>query len=197
MSRSASLRAPCWPAVSRRKARPSSAPEPHICRVLTLLVAGHETTAKALTWSLYLLARAPAWQQRMRDEVRHVAGDAPIDAGHLEQLDVTERVLKEAMRLYPPAPVMARRPLRDIELGGHHIPADSQVVIPLFCVHRHRALWDDPDRFDPDRFTAARVATLPRTQYMPFGAGARTSAPRLRAIRKRRAHVHRHGVCHD
>ncbi|MGI9421927.1 MAG: cytochrome P450 [Hyphomicrobiaceae bacterium] len=145
-----------------------------IDNLLTLLVAGHETTAKALTWALYLLARAPQWQARLREEVRQVAGDAPIDAVHLEQLVAVDRVLKETMRLYPPAPVIARRPVRDTELAGLPIPADSQVVIPMYCVHRHRALWDDPDRFEPDRFSTNRAAGMPRTQYMPFGAGART-----------------------
>ncbi len=147
-----------------------------IDNLLTLLAAGHETTAKALTWTLYLLARSPAWQERIREEVRAVAGvgDGEITSDHLEQLDVTERVLKESMRLYPPAPVIARRPLQDLELAGQQIRADSQIVIPIFCIHRHRKLWQDPDRFDPDRFLGERVAGMPRTQYMPFGAGART-----------------------
>lgn len=145
-----------------------------IDNLLTLLAAGHETTAKALTWTLYLLARAPEWQARVRREVVEVAGAASLTAEHVERLELTERVLKEAMRLYPPAPVIARAPLSDIELGGHLIPAQAQVVIPIYCIHRHRQLWADPDRFDPDRFVADKVAQMPRTQYMPFGAGART-----------------------
>lgn len=142
--------------------------------LLTLLMAGHETTAKALTWSLYLLARAPEWQARVREEVRQVAGDGLISKENIQSLEVTERVLKESMRLYPPAPVMARQPVREFDLEGTIIPAGSQVVIPIFCVHRHRQLWDDPDRFDPDRFLPERAADIPRAQYMPFGVGART-----------------------
>jgi cytochrome P450 len=144
-----------------------------VSNLLTLLEAGHETTAKALTWTLYLLARAPGWQQRVHDEVRAVAGDRPIDATMIEQLVITQRVLKEAMRLYPPAPVMARRPTQDLDIGGHTVPADSQIVIPIFAIHRHRKLWTDPDRFDPDRFLPTAEAGRPRTQYMPFGGGPR------------------------
>ncbi len=144
-----------------------------IDNLLTLLAAGHETTAKALTWTLYLLARAPHWQDRVRQEVMDMAGDGPITAEHVDRLPVTERVLKEAMRLYPPAPVIARKPVRDIQMAGHHIPSHSQIVIPIFCVHRHRALWRDPDRFDPDRFLEKYTKSMPRTQYMPFGAGGR------------------------
>ncbi len=142
--------------------------------LLTMLFAGHETTAKALAWTLYLLARAPAWQDQVRAEVRDVIGDDEISVDHVDRLAVCERVLKEAMRLYPPVPVIARRPVRDVNIGGYDIPADAQVVIPMFCLHRHRELWRDPDRFDPDRFLPDASADLPRTQYMPFGGGART-----------------------
>ena len=145
-----------------------------IDNLLTLLMAGHETTAKALTWSLYLLARAPHWQNQIRDEVMQVVGNSSISYEQISQLPITERVLKEAMRLYPPAPVMARTPVREFDLEGYDIPAGSQVVIPLFCVHRHRKLWDDPDLFDPDRFLPERAADIPRAQYMPFGVGPRT-----------------------
>ena len=142
--------------------------------LLTMLFAGHETTAKGLAWTLYLLARAPEWQERVRAEIAEVVGDAEITADHVDRLDVCERVLKESMRLYPPVPVIARRPVRDVDLDGTDIPADAQVVIPVFCLHRHRALWNDPDLFDPDRFLPERSANLPRTQYMPFGGGGRT-----------------------
>ncbi len=145
-----------------------------IDNLLTLLMAGHETTAKALTWTLYLLARAPEWQDRVRQEVHDVVGDREISADQISELTLTERVLKEAMRLYPPAPVMARHPLRDFDLDDHTIAAGSQVVIPMFCVHRHRALWSDPDRFDPERFLPENVQDMPRAQFMPFGVGART-----------------------
>jgi cytochrome P450 len=144
-----------------------------ISNLLTLLEAGHETTANALTWTLYLLARAPAWQQRVLEEIREVAGDNPIDASHIPQLAITQRVLKETMRLYPPAPVIAREPVQTLSIGGVSIPAGSQIIIPIFAIHRHRKLWTDPDRFDPDRFLPRAEAGRPRTQYMPFGGGPR------------------------
>lgn len=144
-----------------------------IDNLLTLLEAGHETTARALTWSLYLIARAQTWQQRIRDEVSSVAGTGRIGPEHIDALHVTERVVKEAMRLYPPAPVVGRRPTRDIEIEGHKLPADTEIVIPMYAIHRHKALWDDPARFDPDRFLPEHEEKLWRTQYMPFGGGPR------------------------
>ncbi len=142
--------------------------------LLTFIAAGHETTAKALTWTLYLLARAPGWQSRVREEVDAVCGAGPIEARHIERLELTRRVLQEGMRLYPPAPVMTRTTVREVELGGCRLPAGALVVIPIFAVHRHRKLWHDPDRFDPDRFQPAREAEHFRTQFMPFGFGPRT-----------------------
>ncbi|MEO1207367.1 MAG: cytochrome P450 [Pseudomonadota bacterium] len=144
-----------------------------INNLLTLLEAGHETTAKALTWTLYLLARSPDWQHRVRDEIRTVTSGNPIAPSHIDQLVVTTRVLKEAMRLYPPAPVIARAVENPITLGVHRFDRGTQLIMPLFCIHRHRKYWADPDRFDPDRFLPENEMGRPRTQYMPFGAGPR------------------------
>jgi cytochrome P450 len=144
-----------------------------VSNLLTLLEAGHETTARALAWTLYLLARAPEWQDRVRAEVTAVVGHGPIEAQHIARLAVTERVIKESMRLYPPAPVLVRTPVADTTLGDVAIPARAQVVIPIYAIHRHRKLWSDPDRFDPDRFLPEAEKTMPRMQYMPFGAGPR------------------------
>ena len=142
--------------------------------LLTFLLAGHESTAKALTWSLYLLARAPAWQERVRAEIRDVAGDAPITAELLDRLPVTTRVLKESLRLYPPAPMMTRMTGRAVELGGYAIGPGTLIILPVFAIHRHRKLWRDPDRYDPDRFLPENEAKYLRTQFMPFGFGPRT-----------------------
>ena len=144
-----------------------------INNLLTLLEAGHETTSRALSWTLYLLARAPEWQEQVRDEVRAVAGEGRIGPEHLGALRITQQVLKESMRLYAPVPVMSRLSSEAIELGGFSVPAGGMIIIPIFCIHRHRQLWDDPDRFDPTRFTPEREATHARTQFMPFGAGPR------------------------
>ena len=141
--------------------------------LLTFLLAGHETTARALSWSLYLVARSPRWEKRILEEVREVAGNAPILPEHIERLAATTKVLKEAMRLYPPISSLTRVVARDLELGGKQLAAGSLVILPMFVIHRHRRLWEDPDRFDPDRFTPEREATQLRYQYMPFGAGPR------------------------
>jgi cytochrome P450 len=144
-----------------------------IDNLLTFLAAGHETTAKALTWTLYLLARAPEWQERIRREVAEVVGTAPINHGHLDALAVTRQVLKESMRLYPPAPVMNRVAATDMVLGGRKIVKGTLIVIPIYAIHRHRRLWTEPDMFDPTRFAADREKAYARAQYMPFGFGPR------------------------
>jgi cytochrome P450 len=149
-----------------------------VSNLLTLLEAGHETTAKALTWALYLLARSPHWQARVHEEVMAVAPEGPLTPPQIARLAVTLRVVKEAMRLYPPAPVIARLATEPMGFTGadgvkHELPKGTQMIIPVFAIHRHRKLWDDPDRFDPDRFLPAAEAGRPRTQYMPFGGGPR------------------------
>lgn len=145
-----------------------------IDNLVTFLAAGHETTAKALTWTLYLIARVPEWQHRIRREVRATVGDAAVGAEHIDRLVLTRAVLEEAMRLYPPAPVMTRQAAGSVSLGGETIPEGALIVIPVFAVHRHKKLWEDPDRFDPARFSPERKSVYPRTQFMPFGFGART-----------------------
>ncbi len=142
--------------------------------LLTFLAAGHETTAKVLTWALYLLARAPEWQELVRNEAIAVAGARAITGADIEKLAVTQRIIKETMRLYPPAPVLTRVATEDITLGGFEIAKDTLIVIPVYATHRHRALWEDPDRFDPDRFLPEHEAGRPRAQFMPFGYGPRT-----------------------
>ena len=110
----------------------------------------------------------------MRAEVVEVAGRHSIDATDIVRLELTQRVLKEAMRLYPPAPVLTRLAREKVVLGEHEVPAGTLVVIPIYALHRHRRLWVDPDRFDPDRFLPDAEAEMPRAQYMPFGFGPRT-----------------------
>ena len=144
-----------------------------IDNLLTFLLAGHETTATMLTWTLYLLARAPEWQERLAAEAQSVASDGDITADHLAQLGLTRQVLNEAARLYPPVPVLSRLATRDVELAGCRIPAGAICVIPIYAIHRHALLWDDPDVFDPPRFSDDQHAERARCTYMPFGAGPR------------------------
>jgi cytochrome P450 len=141
--------------------------------ILTFLLAGHETSAVALTWTLSLLAQSPWWQDRLREEARGVIADGPLEAAHVDRLVLSEQVLKEAMRLFPPATILARIAAKDCELGGRHVPAGTHVAVPIYAIHRHARLWDNPDAFDPTRFTPEREASRSRFAYLPFGAGPR------------------------
>jgi cytochrome P450 len=142
--------------------------------VVTFLIAGHETTSQALTWTLYLLALFPKWQEAVRQEVRDVAGDGVIGREELAKLPLLDAVFQEAMRLYPPAPVLMRRTVAPVTLGGMALGAGATITIPVYIVHRHKRLWRDPLKFDPSRFVAEEKATRHRCAYMPFGAGPRT-----------------------
>lgn len=150
----------------------AAARELAIDNAVAFYVAGHETTANALTWTIYLLAAQPALQEELRAEAR-----AALATGAPDDLDVRlpklRATLEEAMRLYPPAPRLDREALADDELGGHRVARGDLVSIWPFVVHRHAALWDRPDAFDPTRFAPARKAALHRYQYLPFGAGPR------------------------
>lgn len=141
--------------------------------MVTYLLAGHETTAKALAWALYVLALLPEWQERSRDEVQHVTGGEDISLERLKDLTLLDAVFQEAMRLYPPAPTLMRIAKRDIKLGTHDIKQGATIIIPIYVVHRHRKLWRDPLRFDPSRFAPEVKSGRHRCAYMPFSAGPR------------------------
>ncbi|WP_293456563.1 cytochrome P450 [Phenylobacterium sp.] len=141
--------------------------------LLTFIGAGHETTALALTWSLYLLGLDPEAAARVRAEVAAVAGDATITQEHVERLAFTRQVVQEAMRLYPSLPLMSRICAEDVEVGGLEVKKGTFVFIPVYAIHRHRRLWRDPDAFDPDRFGPAESAGRHRFAYLPFGGGPR------------------------
>jgi cytochrome P450 len=142
--------------------------------VVTFLIAGHETTSQALTWSLYLLALFPEWQEKLRDEMAGVAGDRRIGREDIGRLSLLDAVFQEAMRLYPPAPLIMRRTVKPVTLGSVSLDAGANVSVPVYVVHRHRKLWRNPLSFDPSRFTAEAKAKRHRCAYMPFGAGPRT-----------------------
>lgn len=141
--------------------------------MVTLLLAGHETTASTLGWTLYLVDRHPEVLARLRAEAVEVLGDRPPVYEDLHRLKYTAMVLNEVMRLYPPVWILPRQAQTDDEVGGYHVPAGSDVLVCPYTLHRHPAFWDDPDRFDPDRFDPARSASRPRYAFIPFGAGPR------------------------
>src|SRR6185503_9220852 len=141
--------------------------------VMTMLLAGHETTSLALSWTYYLLSRHPEAERSVTDEVDRVIGDRRPEFGHVDQLSCTRRVIEESLRLYPPAWGFSRLALGDDQIGGYRVPKGSIVVVIPFVVHRRPKLWPDPERFDPDRFAPERESARPRFAYIPFGGGPR------------------------
>ncbi|MEI5006552.1 cytochrome P450 [Streptomyces sp. PmtA] len=142
-------------------------------QVLVFLLAGHETTATSLAFALHLLARHPEEQSRARAEAVRILGGRTPEAYDLDALPYLTQVLKEAMRLYPAAPVVGRRAVADAVVGGHTIPAGADVVVAPWVTHRHPRYWEDPDRFDPERFAPGAEKDRPRYAWFPFGGGPR------------------------
>jgi cytochrome P450 len=140
---------------------------------MTMLTAGSDTTSSAMSWVCYLLGRYPEVQERVRAEVDAVVGDRPIVGDDLADLAYTRRVIHEALRLYPPVWGLARKSVEDVEIGGHLIPANTQMLYSMYVIHHDPEVYPDPDRFDPDRWEGERGRRIPRTAFVPFGAGVR------------------------
>jgi cytochrome P450 len=141
--------------------------------LLTFITAGHETTALGLAWTFDLLSRHPQIEQRLLAEVEQVTGGGPLLPEHIGQLAYTKQVFQEGMRLYPPVPIVARIVARPFMLANRQVPPGAMVYVPIYALHRHTALWERPDRFDPDRFAPEQTKARHRYAYMPFGAGPR------------------------
>ena len=148
--------------------------------IVAFLMAGYDTTAFALTWTLFLIAQSPQWEAKMLAEIGRVAGSDAVTAAHVKDLVVVQQVLNESLRLYPTAPMIVRDILRDIEIDDVPVPAGTVGIIPIYAIHRHSLYWDDPDRFDPGRFAPDRPN--PRAT-----SSCRSSGP---------AYLHRRGVRH-
>lgn len=144
-----------------------------IDEVLTLIVAGHETTASALNWTWYLISQHPQVEARLHAEI-DAAAEAPAPGlSQMEALHYTQQVINEALRLYPPAWLLSRRTIEADELGGYAVPPGTNVLLPLYLLHRHPGFWTDPEAFRPERFAPDQEGTRPRFAYMPFAAGPR------------------------
>jgi len=141
--------------------------------VMTMLLAGHETTSLALSWTYFLLSRHPDVERGIADEVDRVIGGGRPSFAHVDRLVSTRRAIEESLRLYPPAWGFSRQAVGDDEIGGYRVPKGSLVFLIPFVIHRRPALWPDPERFDPGRFTPEQDAARPKFAYMPFGGGPR------------------------
>lgn len=141
--------------------------------VLTILMAGHETTSNALTWTFYRLSQHPEVARKLRQELRSVLGDRRITLADLRNLPYLDAVLKESMRIHPPVWIMDRWAEADDTLGGFHVAKGTTVLTSPYVTHRHPALWQNPEAFDPERWFTPEVKALPKLAYFPFSAGQR------------------------
>ena len=139
--------------------------------LLTFIVAGHETTALTLSWALYLCAFDQDVQEAARAEVQAVLADRAATAADLPALQLTRRIVDEALRLYPPAAFLSRTAQAPDELCGREVRVGDTVILPIYALHRHRKLWSDAEAFDPSRFVDSKA--IPRFHYLPFGDGPR------------------------
>jgi cytochrome P450 len=140
---------------------------------LTLLLAGHETTSTALTWTWYLLSQHPEVEQKLYTELKKVLGERPPTAEDLPRLPYTERVVKESLRLYPPASAILRLAVEESEIGGYTIPKNSSIGMSAWVTHHDPRFFPDPEKCDPDRWTDEFQRSLPRFAFFPFGGGPR------------------------
>ncbi len=141
--------------------------------VLTFIAAGHETTANALVWTLYLLAEHPYIREKLLDEVRTVLAGRKPSLDNLAQLPYTDWVLSESMRLYPPAWMQARFVAKDFELDGVHLPVGTLIMLSQWVIHRLPDIWEQPEVFRPERWSPENAGKIPPGAYFPFGGGPR------------------------
>jgi cytochrome P450 len=142
-------------------------------QVVTIFMAGHETTSQALSWTWYLLTQHPAAEAKLHGELAEVIGGRTPRYEDVANLRYARMVIEESMRLYPPAHTFGRQPVAPDEVLGHRIPAGAEVLVMPWLLHRKPSLWENPDRFEPERFSPERTAARPRFAYLPFGGGPR------------------------
>ncbi len=155
-----------------RKSGKTMADKQLLDEVMTLIVAGHETTASALNWMWYLLSQHPDVEQRLHKELDTLSA-APTAMDELPQLGYTRQVIDETLRLYPPGWLLTRRSIDSDRIGGFDIAPNTDVFISPYFVHRHPKFWDEPELFDPDRFSEASAGGRNRFCYLPFALGPR------------------------
>lgn len=142
--------------------------------VMTLILAGHETTANTLSWTWYLLSQHPDVEDRLIAELETVLNGRPPTAADLPRLRYTEMIIKESMRLYPPVWVLeGRRAIEDLEIGGYYVPRGTTMLLSPWLAHRDSRYYPEPERFNPERWRGTFAKELPRYAYFPFGGGPR------------------------
>jgi len=152
---------------------PALTPQQVRDEAITLLLAGHETTANALTWTWYLLSQHPEVEARLHAEIDGVLEGRPPTVADIARLPLVEQVVTESMRLYPPAWIIGRRAIAEYKIGPYVVPPRAMIFMSPYVTQRDARFFDEPDRFDPDRWTRARAAEIPKFAYFPFGGGAR------------------------
>jgi cytochrome P450 len=151
----------------------NQSPEQLRDEMMTMLLAGHDTTALTLTYTWFLLSEHPEVEQRVHEELDDVIGDDRPGMEHVRELDYLEWVIQEAMRLYPPVYTIFREPTEDVTLSGYEVEAGTTLMVPQWGVHRSERFYEDPETFDPERWKPERASERPRFAYFPFGGGPR------------------------
>jgi cytochrome P450 len=141
--------------------------------MITFLFAGHDTTSLALTYTFLLLSTHPRKRAKLDDEHESVLGGDPPSMADLDELVYTEKVIRESLRLYPPAYILFREAAEDVEIGGYRVPEGTKITLPQFRLHTDPRFWDDPDAFEPERWSDRGEADVPDYAYFPFGGGPR------------------------
>jgi len=144
-----------------------------INEVMTLIVAGHETTASVLNWTWYLISQHPDVEEKLSNELNNFLGSEFPELDDLARFAYTRQIIEESLRLYPAGWLMTRKALKDDYLGDYFVPAGTEIYIPPYFVQRHPSLWEDPDRFNPDRFSPEHSQDRHRRAMFPFSAGPR------------------------
>ena len=162
--------------LARDKADQGFTREELIDQLGVVFLAGHETSASALTWVFYLLSQQPDAAARIRHEVAAICGDGPITFEQTKKLVFTRNVFRETIRLYPPITFLPRVAMKDTRLGKRRVRRGALVIVAPWVLHRHKAYWRDPDLFDPDRFSPDRERDIVANAYIPFGIGPRICA---------------------
>jgi cytochrome P450 len=162
-----------------------------IDEVMTLIVAGHETTASGLNWTWYLLSQNPQAEQRLHAEIDATEEQAAPSLADMESLAYTKNVCDEALRMYPPGWLLSRRTIAPDTLCGYSVPAGTDVLLCLYLLHRHPRYWKEPEAFRPERFDAAHEAERPRFAYMPFAAGPRHCIGETLALYEMYVHLYK------